>query len=1209
VVFAKDYHGNFDEVLVRKVGRRGAPKTLPLAPGIPRSSVENVVVLDYGTEESAAWIAAHADELAAVVVEPMQSRRPDFVPRAFIREVRRITEEQGVCFIFDEVITGFRSHPGGAQAIYGIRADLATYGKVIGGGMPIGVVAGRREYMDTFDGGHWRYGDDSYPESGVTFFAGTFVRHPLAIAAANASLRHFRERGPALQEELNRRTDSLTSRINALFEQNDLAISMPHFASQMFIRVEESDDLAMLLFYHLRFRGIHVLEGFPSYLTTAHTEADLDAIVAAFEGSIADMQEGGIFAPVRSPANGERDDEPGRRIPLTEAQTDIFVASSLGPEASCAYNESDTVELIGAVDTAKLREATQRVLLRHQALHVTFDEGGEFQTTAGPVRVEVPILDLTDLGAADKSRRLREILDDNAATPFDLMGGPLVRVRIIALESERHWFLLAAHHIVIDGWSSSVLVGEIAHVYSALVEGQRYELPVPTAFADFARAAERHSHSEAGHAALAYWKKQFETLPPVSNLPSDRPRPEVKGFAGNTVKWTLDEAVYLAIKKSAAQHNLSLFSFLLGAYEVLLARISNETDFVVGVSIAGQASFDGASLVGHCVNLVPMRATFDPERSFADSAKSVQRRLLDAQEHRSTSLGRLLRELRVPRSAARMPLVEVMFNFSTDRSSLSFGGAQARRRENPRRYVNVDLFANVLETSGALTVDWDYNAEIFDEETVRRWIRHYETLLASAASDIARPVRDLEMLAAEDRALLARPNSPPRAIPMATATEMLTTSLTEHAARRAIRCVGETPGDDLTYGQLDVEATRLAHYLRAQGVGQDVLVGVCLERSPRLLVALLAVWKAGGAYVPLDPSFPVSRLAHIVADAGLGVLVQEAATRDVVGEPPAIVVDLDVVGHDEVDPLPPPLRSAKSLAYVLYTSGSTGEPKGVAIEQGAVANLFVSMAEEPGLDRDDVLAAVTTISFDISVLELFLPLVVGAQVAVVDPYTAADGQELAEALEEAGATVMQATPSTWRLLFEDGWEGRAQLRAWCGGEALPRDLGGRLLTAVGELWNVYGPTETTVWSTCHRVIAESAPIVVGRPIANTQLYVVDDDGRVAAPGVVGELCIAGAGLARGYWDKPALTAERFVHLDIGEKGPVRVYRTGDLARFRPVEGAFEVLGRRDDQVKVRGYRIELGDIETALAAHPAVRQAVAVVQPRSTADTRLLGFF
>src|SRR5581483_4758065 len=491
VVFSRDYHGNFDQVLVHQANRNGQLRTLPSAPGIPAQSVDDTYVMEYGTDEALALIKKHAAEIAAVIVEPVQSRRPEFQPREFLHELRRITRELGIVLVFDEVVTGFRCAPGGAQAYFEVEADLATYGKVLAGGMPIGVVAGRTDVMDVFDGGYWQYGDDSFPEAGVTFFAGTFVRHPLAIAAAHATLKHLIKEGPALQQRVADRAARFASQVNQLFKKYELDIELPHFTSQMYLRNKEQGELANLLGFHLRYRGVHLVEGFPCYMTDSHSEQDVDYVVRAFTESVEAMVEDEIFGdrsklskpvvPEGQTVNPERHVPAaskaavpaiacsGEHVP-TELQKEMWVAAQIRPEASVASNGTNVVEISGELSVAGVEWAIEQVVARHEALRSTFTDDGAKVI----VHAEMPIVlrchDLSSLSSAEAAARMTQILEQDGRQIFDLLNGPLASFQLIKLSRDKHLLIFTAQMIVCDGWGFKVVLEEMGKFYTAFAD-------------------------------------------------------------------------------------------------------------------------------------------------------------------------------------------------------------------------------------------------------------------------------------------------------------------------------------------------------------------------------------------------------------------------------------------------------------------------------------------------------------------------------------------------------------------------------------------------------------------------------------------------------------------------------------------------------------------------------------------------------------------
>jgi glutamate-1-semialdehyde aminotransferase/aryl carrier-like protein len=752
VVFSGDYHGNFDEVLVRATRTANGRRTVPLAPGIPFRAVEDVLVLDYGADESLDIIREHAGEIAAVLVEPVQSRRPEFQPREFLHALRELTEREGIVLVFDEVITGFRIRPGGAQEYYGIKADLATYGKIIGGGMPIGVVAGRARLMDTFDGGHWQYGDDSFPTAGVTFFAGTFVRHPLAIAAVHATLQYLKAQGPALQDAVNRRTTRLTGEINRFLEERGVKIHVPHFASQMFIRVQEESELASLLFYHLRDRGIHVLEGFPSYMTAAHSDEDVERIVAAFKDSVLEMQADGILPrPASEPASAL----PWRRtLPLTAGQREIWVASQMGDMANCAFNESDSVLIRGPLDAGRFAEAVTRVLGEQEAFRYRYDGDGTSQWVDAQATFELPVTDLSALDEVTRTARIRDLIDHEAMTPFDLQAGPLVRVRLLKLGAQAHLFLIYCHHIVFDGYSSEIVMRKVAEAYSGSPQADRTRDTTTVPYSVYIHRSAR-SDKEESAACLDYWRTVFaDDLPAPLDLPTDRPRESTRSHRGATVHRQLPAQLSQDLRNTARSLNTSLYVLLLASFQALLSRLSNQEDIVIGVPVAGQARLN-VETVGYCVHALPVRAAAEYSTPFSELVRSAQRTLFDALDHQSTSLGEIVQALDLPRDPSRLPLVEVIFNYSSYFSDITIEGCTVSAHENRRRAIFFDMFFNIIESDGHLVIDWDYCSDLFDDTTIERWVDHYTELLAGVVRDSKQAIGDLPLMSLDQSAEVA----------------------------------------------------------------------------------------------------------------------------------------------------------------------------------------------------------------------------------------------------------------------------------------------------------------------------------------------------------------------------------------------------------------------------------------------------------------------
>ncbi|HEU4773627.1 MAG TPA: amino acid adenylation domain-containing protein [Lysobacter sp.] len=909
-----------------------------------------------------------------------------------------------------------------------------------------------------------------------------------------------------------------------------------------------------------------------------------------------------------------------RVVPTTEPQREIWLADQLGTDASLAFNESVSLRLRGALDADALQEALRGLLDRHSALRTNLGPDGETQCVLDRVELTLDCIDLTGLSADQRNATVAERLRLAVETPFDLRHDRLFRAELMRLAPDEHLLVLTAHHIVCDGWSWWVLVQDLGALYASQRDRDAPPLPPVESFSDYALAEAGDAARTASADDEAYWLSRFADSVPVLELPTDRPRPSRRSFASRREDHVIDAELVAAVRHAGASRGVSMFATLLAALASLMSRLTGQSQVVVGIPAAGQAVDGHERLVGHCVNLLPLRFDLDPAQSFEQVLAEAQDTLLDAIEHQRYTFGTLLKTLKVERDPARLPLVSLMFNIdqALERETTGFPGLSMTFDSNPRSFENFEIFINAVHDHGTLRLECQYNTDLFDAATIRRWLAAYESLLRAAVANPAALAASLPLVDAEAYAKLEALQ--PEPVPYDRQRRMHE-AFEAQCDRSPERVALEFAGRILTYAQLEERANRIAHLLRARGVKRGGLVGIALDRGTDMVAGVLGILKAGAGYVPLDPQFPAERLAYMAGDAGLAALLTQhahAAKFDLRGR---AVLMLDRL-EDELAAMPT-LRLGRdadaagpeSVAYVIYTSGSTGRPKGVQVPHRAVANFLVGMLETPGIQTEDRLLAVTTLSFDIAVLELMLPLCVGARVVLADRDTAMDGAALNRMLVSSGATLMQATPATWRLLLEAGWAGAPGFAILCGGEPLPADLASALLPRCGALWNLYGPTETTVWSTVARV--RQAPgrpvpdIHIGRPIANTRIWILDERGGVCPRGVPGEICIGGDGVTLGYLDRPELTAERFVPDGFAGGSAATaaplLYRTGDLGRWRP-DGNLEHLGRLDFQVKVRGYRIELGEIESNLAGHLDVARAVVVAREDRPGDVRLVAY-
>jgi len=892
-------------------------------------------------------------------------------------------------------------------------------------------------------------------------------------------------------------------------------------------------------------------------------------------------------------------------LPVSFAQQRFYVLDQLETgSAAAAYTLPVAVRLRGALDVRALERALGTIVARHEALRTVFvlDGGEPVQVVLPAVHVPLPVEDLSTLGTEEREAAVAARAAANANASFDLAAGPLVRASLLELAADEHVLLLALHHIVGDGWSMGVLYGELEAAYA----GTELE-PLPLQYPDFAVWQRRAMTGKGAARQIAYWTDRLRDLPTLE-LPTDRPRPAVQSTAGGKRETAIPAAVAEAVRAIGRREGATPYMTFLAAFAALLHRYTQQTDLVLGSITSGRRRPEVEPLIGLFVNTLAIRVDASGSPSFVELLRRVRDRATEAYANQDVPFEHVVDAVQPTRDRSRSPIFQVAFQLLEGLGrDLRLPNVSASRVAGIKDTTKFDLTLMLHGAAdGGLRAVMEYTSALFDVETVDRMLAHYAALLGAIARDPSAPIGRLAMLGTDEDALVtARWNATDAPLPAWTTPAQV---LAQAAARPDAVAV-RAGRDVLTYDALARRSAALAVRLAAAGVRAGDRVGVCMDRSADLVVALLGVHRAGAAYVPLDPAYPADRIAHVLGDAGVTAVLTDAVAA--ASLPPLGVAVLTLDGLDEtqvsdVEAFAAPSLDGESAAYAIYTSGSTGKPKGVVIPRRALANFLASMAERPGMAHGDALVAVTTIAFDIAGLELWLPLTNGAEVVLASRAVAADGAALRTLIEVTtlhapGRTMVQATPATWTLLIEAGWQGASNVVMLCGGEAWPPRLAALLLPRGAELWNVYGPTETTIWSARHRVV-DPSDVPLGEPLANTTLLVLEPTGEPAPLGVPGELWIGGAGLASGYHGRPDLTAERFVaHRRFG-----RIYRTGDRVRRR-ADGHLQYLGRLDDQIKLRGYRIELGEIESVLAAQPGVAQAVAAVRGAG-AEARLVAY-
>ena len=879
---------------------------------------------------------------------------------------------------------------------------------------------------------------------------------------------------------------------------------------------------------------------------------------------------------------------------------------------SAAYNRPTVLHFQGPLDITILERSLNEILRRHEVLRTVYrqEAGRPIQEVREPTPIEIAVVDLQGVPVSAREAEAERLAREEVSRSFTLSDDLMFRAQIIRFAEDKHWLILTTHHIAFDGWSQGVLHDELAALYAAFREGRTSPLPeLPLQYIDYATRQRDWAVGSEASQLLAWWKHTLQGAATVLELPSDYPRPSMQLMRGARSPVLLSKPLTDALRDLATRNQTSLFMVLMAAWNVLLHRYTGQEDILVGFPIAGRTRTETEPLIGLFMNTLPLRTNLAGNPKFRELLSRVREMALDAYANQDVPLQLLIESMSIQRDTSRAPLFQHMFVLqNAPLSAQHLGELSFDSIEINTSTSKLDLTMVLREKPEGLDGCIEYSTDLFESATIERMVGHFITLLEGIVAAPDQRISKLPLLTEPERhQLLVVWNDTAVDYPRDKCVHQLFEEQVERTPD-AVAVVFEE--QQLTYRELNERANQLAHHLIALGVGPETLVGLCLERSADLVISILGILKAGGAYVPLDADYPLQRLEFMLRDSGLKFLVTQ---RQLVGRLPEtdctmICLEDEDAGFQNLARSNPSARvHAKCLAYAMYTSGSTGKPKGVQIPHAAVVNLLCAMAKQPGLTAADRLLSVTTPTFDISVLELLLPLAVGASLVIASSVILSDPAELSSHLSTCGATVMQATPATWQMLINHGWSGRENLKVLCGGESMPRNIAATLCARTTPLWNMYGPTETTIWSTIYKVSDVHSCHLIGRPISNTQLHVLDEQRQLVPIGVPGELYIGGAGLARGYLNRPDLTAERFVPNPFSTDPNSKLYRTGDQCRWK-ADGILEYHGRIDHQIKLRGFRIELGEIETVLNEYPDVSQCAVILREDSPGDKRLVAY-
>jgi amino acid adenylation domain-containing protein len=914
----------------------------------------------------------------------------------------------------------------------------------------------------------------------------------------------------------------------------------------------------------------------------------------------------GLLAGAAGPTADRIESRPAGEIaPISAEQRQVWLHASMAPDQPL-YNEAITIHRRGSFSLETLEKAFNEVLRRHEIWRSSIElRDGDLWLIPHDLELGLPLVDLTDLPRADRDAAARRLAEDDARTPIDLAKAPLLRARVVRMAPDYHRLYLTLHHIIFDGVSIyRVLMPELAALYAAFGDGRPSPLPEPKLqYADFALWRARRLSERPMERELAYWRTALAGELSELRLPSDRRASSVPTHAGSMETFELSPQLTLAVKAFAASEGVTQYVALLAAFKAMLARTSGQNDIVIGAVTDMRRRPELEGVIGYFLNSLPLRTRPKPEMSFRDYAAEVQQTVVAALDASELPFDRIVRAVKPRRESARHPLFQVLFSIEPPAPPFPEGW-DLTQMDVTVGSAKFDLYLELDERHDRLIGRFLYSTELFEPAAIRRMIGHWITLLEGALAAPNESLARLPLLSKEEQAeILRRRNATAADFPVLTLDALI-----ERQARETPNAVAvESGGERWNYAELDRRAEQIAQRLRAAGVIEGDLVAILMQRSAGAVAGLIAILKCGAAYLPLDPTLPEARLRLLMGDARpVAILADRPSAQRAPRSPARLVMADGACWTPDVAPRRRSRRSDPSdPVYVLYTSGSTGRPKAVATPHRAVVNLLTAIRREIGFVARDRLLAVTTLSFDIAALEIFLPLIAGGRVIMASSADVADPVRLARLIERTRPAVMQATPAGWRALIGVGWSGDSDLKILCGGEALSPDLAQALAARGAGCWNLYGPTETTIWSLIAKLNGGEDPVPIGRPLANTRVYVLDRQGAPVPDLAAGELAIAGDGLALGYRGDPGLTAAKFVTLaaPIGE----RAYLTGDMVRWRP-DGLLEFLGRTDNQVKVRGFRVGLEELESAITGHPRVTAAGVRCDPDASGETSLIGY-
>ncbi len=1202
VCFTGSYHGNYDGFLGIPIFSNKEVLTMPMAPGISENAVKDLILLEYDKESSLKYIEEHSDVIAAVLTEPVQSRRPDIQPKEFLHKLRKVTEENDIALIFDEVVTGFRIAKGGAQEYFGVQADIVNYGKVIGGGMPIGVVAGKSKYLDSIDGGMWNYGDDSLPiySEKRTFVGGTFCHHHLAMVASNAVLDYINDNKDTMYKELNDKTKRLSERLNKFFKEENITLEMYNFGSLFRFNITPDKEI---FYYGLLEKGLYIWEGRNFFLSTEHNEEDIEKIYSAVKDTVLEMKKAGYFGDPTG-----TDDDPrhtfttkakqdksvgfvekvnieGNEIPMSLIQQRLY--SRILIEESDPFDLAGVSIVDGNIDINMLEVAVNQIIERHEILRTSLHlEEGEFkQRVHTDVRIKVREVYQSD------TANLNTFISASLKK-FVLEAAPLLEVLILHTYDNQQVLVFHCHHTVSDGISMGIFTGEVATICN------KTNLSLPDKqYRDFVKWENDYMTSVALKRDHDYLVDKLSNVVYAIPLPYDSTNRSTAGYDGRVIYDLIDKTTVTALKDVAKSNSISLFMVLLSALNILLHKVSRENSIAITTPVSSRFIGGFENSMGMYTNTIALSSEYSGEQYLTEYLQCIKKTCLASYGHINYPYNLLINELHATGENA----FNVMFGYENAETRLpEINGVKLKPIEYKPSTQEFDISFDLQEKSGAIEINFSYRTDLFNAENMELILERYKLVIDQIIKNQKAKLSDIEIsTAAERERILGEFN---QTTVDYSNDKTIVDLFEEQVAKTPDKVAVMFKDDQLTYADLNAKANQVARRLIKAGVGLEDAVCLMTERSLETIICIHGILKAGAAYMPIDPRYPEERIRYMLEDCQPKVILAgNFAVPDGLEIEIIDIFDENLYTGDtsnvcvEIRP--------DNLVHLLYTSGTTGKPKGVMSTHTGLVNRIEWMQKQYPMNEDDVILQKTTYTFDVSVYELLWSNLVGAKMGLLKPGGEVEVDEIAEAIYKYKVTHILFVPTVLKELLKyvasDSRKANILEKlkiVVTSGEALTEDLVGLFNETMGDsicvLANLYGPTEVSIDSTYYNCSKEEKGIIpIGKPISNITTYILNGN-ELCGIGVIGELCLGGVGVARGYLNRPELTDEKFIDNPYGEG---KLYRSGDLTRWLP-DGNIEYLGRIDEQVKIRGQRIELGEIESAIRKLENITDVVVIAK-------------